>query len=142
MTVLNTKITKDTKAILLTKDNEHDISRIAVDAIFRVHSLLGPGLLENTYEECLYYELNKRQLFVERQKKIPVFYDDKKIDAGYRIDMIIENELILELKAVEKLLPVHTTQIHTYLKLSGIKTGLLINFNTPLIKDGIKRYSI
>lgn len=141
---LTTKNTKDTKIhqLLLTKENEADISRIVVDAAYKVHKMLGSGLLESAYEECLFYELVKRNLKVERQKLLPIVYEDLKVDAGYRLDLIIEDSLIVELKSVEKILPVHAAQILTYLKLSNIKTGLLINFNTPLIKDGIKRYSL
>jgi GxxExxY protein len=123
-------------------ETEPDLSRIAVDAAYTVHSRLGPGLLENTYEECLCYELKKRGLEIARQKLVPIIYDEIKIDAGYRLDIVIENALIIELKAVEQLAPVHTAQLLTYLKLSNIRTGLLINFNTPLIKDGIKRLSL
>lgn len=144
MQELTTKDTKSTKIqhLVLTKENESDISRIVVDAAYKVHSILGPGLLESAYEECLFYELSKRKLNIERQKVLPVFYEDLKIDAGYRLDMVVENSLILELKSVEKILPVHVAQMLTYLKLSKIKTGLLINFNSSLIKEGIKRYSL
>jgi GxxExxY protein len=103
---------------------------------------LGAGLLESAYQKCFYYELIKRGLSVVAEKPMPVFYDDKKIDVGYRLDFFVEDELIVELKSVDKLLPVHTAQIMTYLKLSKIKTGLLVNFNVPLIKDGIKRISL
>lgn len=127
---------------MLTKENEPDISRIVVDAAFKVHNALGAGLLENAYEECLFYELVRRKLKVEKQKTLPIVYEDLKIEAGYRLDMVVEDELVVELKSVEKIMPVHTSQILTYLKLSGKKTGLLINFNTPLIKEGIKRYSL
>lgn len=127
---------------MLTKENEPDISRIVVDAAFNVHNALGAGLLENAYEECLFYELVRRKLKVEKQKTLPIVYEDLKIEAGYRLDMVVEDELVVELKSVEKIMPVHTAQILTYLKLSGKKTGLLINFNTPLIKEGIKRYSL
>lgn len=127
---------------MLTKENEPDISRIVVDAAFKVHNALGAGLLENAYEECLFYELVRRKLKVEKQKTLPIVYEDIRIEAGYRLDMVVEDKLAAELKSVEKIMPVHTAQILTYLKLSGKKTGLLINFNTPLIKEGIKRYSL
>jgi len=127
---------------MITKDNETDISKIAVDSIFTVYKTLGPGLLENTYQECLYFELRQRNLKVEKEKTLPVHYTQHKIEIGYRLDLLIENQLIIKLKCVEKIMPIHTAQILTYLKLSKIKTGLLINFNTKLIKDGIKRYSI
>lgn len=113
-----------------------------MDCAFTVHRKLGPGLLESAYEHCLSYELKKRGLNVESQKALPVRYDDLFIEAGYRLDFVIEKSLILEIKSVEKLLPIYDAQILTYLKLSGIKTGLLINFNAILIKDGIKRLSL
>ncbi len=127
---------------MLTKLNEADVSKIVVDCIFKVHKTLGPGLLESAYEECYYYELLQRGLSVEKQKTLPIKYEDIEIEAGYRLDLVIEKQLIIEIKAIERILPVHAAQILTYLKLSNIKTGLLINFNTPLIKDGIKRFSI
>lgn len=127
---------------MLTKDNENDISKIVVDCAFKVHKTLGPGLLESTYEACLFHEILKRELFAEQQKTLPVSYGELQIECGYRIDIIVEKSLILELKCVEKILPVHQAQLMTYLKLSKIKTGLLINFNVPLIKDGIKRISL
>jgi GxxExxY protein len=124
------------------KATEKDISKIAVDCIYTVHKAMGPGLLESTYETCLEHELLKRGLKVEKQKMLPVIYDDLKIDNGYRLDLVIEDDLIIELKSVDKMLPVFQAQMMTYLRLSGIKTGLLVNFNVPLIKDGIKRISI
>lgn len=127
---------------MLNKSNESDVSKIVVDAAFRVHTKLGPGLLESAYEYCLFYELVKRGLNVEKQKFLPLQYDDLLVEDGYKLDLIIEDALIVEIKNVEKLNPIHTAQILTYLKLSGIKIGLLINFNSPLIKDGIKRYSL
>jgi len=119
-----------------------DISKIAVDSIFQIHQSLGPGLLESAYEKCLLHELKKRELNVLHQKALPVYYDGLKIDAGYRIDMIINEELIIEIKAVEKMIPLYQAQLMTYLKLAKIKTGLLVNFNVPLIKNGIQRVSI
>ena len=110
-----------------------------VDAAFTVHSALGPGLLESVYEVCLAHELTKRSLKVERQVALPVSYDGIRLDAGLRFDLLVESCLVIELKAVETLLPVHEAQLLTYLKLSGYRLGLLINFNVPLIKDGIKR---
>lgn len=110
-----------------------------VDAAFQVHSTLGPGLLESVYELCLEYELTKRRLSVEKQVPLPVLYDNLYIEAGFKVDLLVDRCLIVELKAVETLLPVHTAQLLTYLKLSKCRLGLLINFNVPLIKDGIKR---
>lgn len=111
-----------------------------IGSAIEVHRLLGPGLLESTYEECLVYELNCKKLQVERQKPIPVIYKEKRLDCGYRLDLLVENSVIIELKSIEFFAPVHTAQILTYLKLSGIKTGLLINFNVTVLKNGIKRY--
>lgn len=110
-----------------------------VDAAFQVHSTLGPGLLESVYELCLEHELTKRRLSVEKQVPLPVLYDNLYIEAGFKVDLLVDRCLIVELKAVETFLPVHTAQLLTYLKLSKCRLGLLINFNVPLIKDGIKR---
>jgi GxxExxY protein len=110
-----------------------------VDAAFAVHSCLGPGLLESVYEVCLLYELRKRGLRAQSQLILPVFYDGFQIDAGLRIDALVEGCVIVELKAVDRTLPVHHAQVLTYLKLSGYRLGLLINFNVPLIRDGIRR---
>ena len=115
------------------------LARQVVDAAFRVHSELGPGLLEGVYEVCLAHELKKRGIPFERQLSLPVIYDGVHIEAGLRLDLLVASELIVEIKAVESLLPVHKAQVLTYLKLSGRTLGLLINFNVPLIKDGIKR---
>ncbi|WP_298766599.1 GxxExxY protein [uncultured Polaribacter sp.] len=118
---------------------ENEISKIIVDCAYRVHKSLGPGLLESTYEACLYYELDKNNLVVQKQKVLPVIYDNLKLEAGYRIDLLVENKVIIELKSVKKLDDVHTAQMITYLRLSDCKLGLLINFNVSLIKYGIKR---
>ncbi len=115
------------------------ITGAIVDAAYAVHSKLGPGLLESVYEVCLAHELKKRGLRVERQVSLPVHYDGMDLDAGLRLDLIVEKCVIVELKAVEAILPVHTAQMLTYLKLTGHRVGLLINFNVPLIRDGIKR---
>lgn len=118
---------------------ENEISQIVVDCALKVHRALGPGLLESAYEECLFFELRKTGLFIEKQKALPLVYKDVRLEAGYRIDMIIENKFIVEVKSVEALNEVHLAQVLTYLKLSNCKLGLLINFNVKLIKDGIKR---
>jgi GxxExxY protein len=110
-----------------------------IGAAYKVHSELGPGLLESTYEVCLEYELLKRGFKVERQKPLPVVYDGIHLDAGYRIDLLVEDAVVVELKAVEEVAPVHQAQIMTYLKLSGRKLGLLMNFNVTDMKKGIKR---
>lgn len=118
------------------------IAKEVVDAAFQVHSRLGPGLLESAYEACLAHELSKRGLQVERQKPQPVIYDDLEIEVGYRLDLFVNSTLIVELKAVEQALPIHQAQLMTYLKLSQKTLGLLINFNVPLIKHGIKRVAM
>jgi len=118
---------------------ENKIAEIIVDCSLKVHRALGPGLLESAYEECLFYELRKGDLIVEKQKPLPLIYEDVKLDVGYRIDLFVENKVIIELKSVENLTDVHLAQILTYLKLSECKLGLLINFNVALIKNGIKR---
>lgn len=110
-----------------------------VDAAFKIHKELGPGLLESAYEACLEHELLKRGYQVERQKPQPVHYDGIVIDAGYRLDLLINDSVIIELKAVEQLLPIHQAQLTTYLKLSRKTLGFLINFNVPLFKSGIRR---
>ena len=110
-----------------------------VDAAFTVHFTLGPGLLENVYEICLFHELTKRDLKVKRQVVLPVVYDDIRLDAGLRLDLLVEDTLIVEIKAVADLLPVYQAQLLTYLKLTALRLGLLINFNTVRIRDGIKR---
>jgi len=110
-----------------------------VDAIFRVHTKLGPGLLESVYEQCLEYELKSRGLRVERQVLVPVVYDELVVKDGLRIDLLVEGQIIIEIKAVEKLNPVFEAQLLTYLKLSGRRLGFLVNFNVPVIRLGIKR---
>ena len=115
------------------------LSKVVVDAAFDVHNNLGPGLLESVYEVCLVHELEKRNLRFQRQVAIPIRYDGIQLDAGLRLDLLVENCLVVELKAVEELLPVHQAQLLTYLKLTGHRLGLLVNFNIPLIRDGIKR---
>jgi GxxExxY protein len=104
-----------------------------------VHRQLGPGLLESAYEECLCYELKQSGLIFQRQLPLPVLYKAIRLDCGYRIDIVVEKKVILELKTVERLIPVHDAQLLTYLKLSRLRTGLLLNFNSPTLKDGIRR---
>ncbi len=110
-----------------------------IGAAYKVHTELGPGLLESTYEVCLEYELLKRDFKVERQKALPVIYDGIHLEAGYRIDLLVEDVVVIELKAVDEVAPVHQAQLMTYLKLSGRKLGLLMNFNVTDMKKGIKR---
>lgn len=110
-----------------------------IGAAIEVHRVLGPGLLESAYEECLCYELSQRSLTFQRQVPLPIVYKAVRLDCGYRIDLLVMEQLIIELKTVERLLPIHEAQLLTYLKLKGIRTGLLINFHVVLLKTGIKR---
>jgi GxxExxY protein len=119
-----------------------DISEKIIRSAIEVHKNLGPGLLESAYEECLCHELNMKNLMFERQKPIPIEYKGIKLDCGYRIDIIVENKIILEIKAVEKILPVHEAQLMTYLKLTHMRVGLIINFNVKYLKEGLKRIII
>lgn len=116
-----------------------EITGQIVDAAIQVHRALGPGLLESAYEACLVSELVQRGFLVERQKDVPVVYRDTQIDCGYRLDLLVEGQVIVEVKAVDKLAPIHDAQVITYLRLSGMKVGLLVNFNVPLLKDGLRR---
>ena len=118
---------------------ENEVAKTVVNICFKIHSTLGPGLLESVYEEVLFYELGKHRLQSDRQVPIPVVYEKIEMPIGFRADIIVEDELILELKSVETLAPVHYKQLLTYLKITGLKLGLLINFNVPLIKNGIFR---
>ena len=119
--------------------SENEISRIIVDVAYKIHIKLGPGLLESVYEAIMCHELIKRGLKVERQKPIPVIWDEIYLDIGFRSDLVVENKVIVELKSVETLSKVHSKQILTYLKITNTKLGLLINFNEALIRDGIYR---
>jgi len=118
---------------------ENELATQVIGACIAVHRTLGPGLLESAYKECLFYELFKRGLFVEKEKPLPLVYEEIRMDCGYRLDIVVENKLILEIKAVEALNDVHMAQVLTYLKVSGCKLGLLINFNVLMVKDGIRR---
>ena len=123
-------------------ENFDDINKLTgevIGAAIEVHRVLGPGLLENAYEHCLCRELELRNIPIENQKALPVYYKGVELDCGYRLDIIVPDKLIIELKSCQSLQPIHEAQLLTYLKLTGIKLGLLINFNTPLLKDGIKR---
>jgi GxxExxY protein len=117
----------------------NDLTYQIIGCAYKTHANLGPGLLESTYEVCLEYELLKSGMNVLRQVALPVIYDDMKLDAGYRIDLLVNNSVIVEIKSVETLAPIHTAQVLTYLKLAGKKIGLLINFNETDLKKGIKR---
>jgi len=118
---------------------EDTLSREIIGAAIEVHRQLGPGLLETAYEECLCHEFSIRNIVFERQKPLPIEYKQVKLDCGYRLDVVVENLVILELKAVHAIEPIHEAQLLTYLKLSGLKLGLLINFNVAVLKNGIKR---
>jgi len=117
----------------------NDITGIIIDCAMKVHTELGPGLLESVYKECLFYELQQNGMFVEKEKVLLVIYHDVRLDVGFRIDLLVENEIVVELKAVEALHDVHLAQILTYLKLTDNRIGLLINFNVARLKNGIKR---
>jgi GxxExxY protein len=117
----------------------NNLTETVIGAAIEVHKELGPGLLESTYENCLCYELSQRNIDFQRQVNLPVAYKNIKLDCGYVIDILVENMLILELKSVENLHPIHEAQLLTYLKLSNLHYGLLINFNVELLKNGIKR---
>ena len=119
--------------------SENEISGIIVDSCYHIHVRLGPGLLESVYEEILFYELRSKGLFVERQKPLPVYWKDFQVELGFRADLIVEKKVIIEIKSVEEIHPVHPKQLLTYLKLTDLKLGLLINFNCTLIKFGITR---
>jgi len=117
----------------------NEITGQIVDAAIKVHTNLGPGLLESAYEACLAYELRKRGLHVGTQVPLPITYENVQLDAGYRLDLLVDSRVIVELKSVEKMIPLYDAQLLSYLKLSGNKIGLLINFNVVRLKDGIKR---
>ena len=119
--------------------SENEISSKIIGAAIEVHKQLGPGLLESTYETCLAYELKQMELDVKQQQALPVVYKEVKLDAGYRIDLLVENKVIVEIKSVDALADIHTAQLLTYLKLKDLKLGLLINFNSVRVIDGLKR---
>lgn len=119
--------------------NENEISNVILGVAIELHKSLGPGLLESAYENALVYDLMKKGLDVKQQIAMPFIYKEVKLDVGYRIDLIVENKVLIEVKSIEDLAPVHYSQVLTYLRLSKLKLGLLINFNTKLLKDGIHR---
>lgn len=119
--------------------SENELAKLAFGCGLKVHKTLGPGLLENAYLECLAYELSCQNLKVEKQKAIPLIYNDVKLEVGYRADLIVEQSLIIELKVVEELTDVHLAQLLTYLRLAECKLGMLMNFNTILFRDGVQR---
>jgi len=118
---------------------DNEISREVLDAAFKIHSALGPGLLESAYQECLAYELGKSGLHVVKEKPLPLVYEEVKLECGYRVDLLVEGNFIVELKSVVELNDIHLAQVLTYLKLADIKLSLLLNFNVNSLKDGIKR---
>lgn len=118
---------------------ENELSKIVFEIGLKIHRKFGPGLFEHVYEECLFYELKKLELLVEKQKLLPIIYEDLKIENAYKLDLIVENKLILEIKAVEYINPTHKAQLLTYLKLSNCKLGLLINFHVDAFKNGVTR---
>ena len=129
----------------LNKNIDSETNRIAkevVDAAFKVHFALGPGLLENIYEACLIHKLHQKGLKTQQQVYLPIVFEGLRLEKGLRLDLIVESKLVVELKAVEAVLPVHEVQLLTYLKLSGYELGLLINFNVPILKKGIKRIAL
>jgi GxxExxY protein len=118
---------------------ENDISTAVIGLGIDVHRALGPGLLESAYKECLYYKIIKSGLYVEKEKPMPVIFEDVMLEVGYRIDLLVENKLVVELKCVEELTDIHMAQTLTYMKLGNYKLGLLMNFNVLKLKDGVKR---
>ncbi len=118
---------------------ENEISKIIIGCAIEVHKQLGPGLLESAYQECLYYELKKKGLIIKKEKAMPIVYKDIKLDHGYRIDLLVEEKVVIEIKTVEFFTDVHIAQVLTYLKLGNYKLGLLINFHVSLLKNGLKR---
>lgn len=116
-----------------------EVTTKVIGCAIQVHAALGPGLLESTYKECLFYQLSKSGLYVEKEKPMPLVYEQVRLECGYRLDMLVENKLVIELKAIESLSDVHLAQILTYLKLGNYRLGLLINFNVSLLKNGLRR---
>ena len=135
--ILTTKITE--KAQSSQRMTENELSRIIIGHALEVHKSLGPGLLESAYKECLCYKIKKSGIRVEKEKPMPLVYEEVKLDCGYRIDLLVENKVVIEIKSVEALNDVHMAQTLTYMKLGDYKSGLLVNFNVSLLKTGIKR---
>jgi len=115
-------------------------ARESIDAALQVHKLLGPGLLESAYEHCLAHEISRRGLRVQRQLALPIVYEGEKLDAGYRLDLVVDGVVIVEIKSIDALAPIHEAQVLTYLKLSGLRIVLLMNFNVALLKQGLERF--
>ena len=142
--ILTTVITEENTARSELDDPDHLLNQISLkirESIFKVHRTFGPGLLESTYEECLFYDLQKNQkLKVEQQKVLPLEFEELSVTNAYKVDLLVEDEIILELKACEKILPIHKAQLLTYMKIHQSRLGYLINFNEKLVKDGIHRF--
>jgi GxxExxY protein len=122
--------------------NKEEVFKKILDCAFKIHTALGPGLLESVYVECLYYELMKAGLCVEKQKPLPLVYGEVRLDTGYRLDLLVENEVVVEVKSIDALADIHMAQILTYLRLSKVSIGLLVNFNVAHLKEGIRRVVI
>ncbi len=123
-------------------ENINNLTYQIIGAAYKVHSALGPGLLESAYKECLYYVLAKEGFFVEKEKALPLIFEEVRLEAGFRLDLLVDNKVVIEIKAIEAFTDVHMAQVLTYLKLSGCKIGLLLNFNVADMKKGIKRLII
>jgi GxxExxY protein len=123
----------------MKREEINQVTQTIIGAAIEVHRAIGPGLLESAYEACLVYELTERGLRVEAQKPLALVYKSVTLDCGYRLDLLVENEIVVEIKAIECILPIHQAQVISYLRLSGCKVGLIINFNVKLLKDGIER---
>lgn len=135
LTTKGTKLTQRAQSMM----SENELAKVVIGHAIEVHRALGPGLLESAYQECLYYKLRKEGFFVEKEKAMPLVFEEVQLECGYRIDLLVERKLVIELKSVEALNDVHLAQILTYLKLGDYKLGLLLNFNTAILKHGIKR---
>lgn len=137
--VLTTKGTENSRSALRMNKSENEIANQIIGCAIEVHKALGPGLLESAYKECLFYKLRQEGLLVEKEKPMPLVFEEVKLECGYRIDLLVERKVVIELKSVESLTDVHLAQTLTYMKLGNYKLGLLINFNVVLLKHGIRR---
>jgi GxxExxY protein len=142
MNLLTTRSASSLESTELTEGNPNTLTGKIIGAAIDVHRALGPGLLESAYETCMSYELRLRKLKVESQKPIPIFYKDVMLDCGYRADLVIEDQIIVEIKSVSTLAPIHESQLLSYLKLADCKIGLLVNFNVKYLKEGIRRMKL
>ncbi len=139
---LNLSTTREQGSLEHTEVTERSLTGKIIGASIEIHRALGPGLLESTYETCLVYELRLRKLKVETQKTIPIFYKDVMLDCGYRVDLVVEDLVIVEIKSIAEIAPIHEAQLMSYLKLSDCRYGLLINFNVKLLREGLRRFKI